>query len=76
MALTAEQKKKYIKLGAIGVAILIVLIAVISTYSPINSARGGALTRENAIAAQYHANTNELSTNIIIANVTSRIVER
>lgn len=76
MVLTADQRKKYIKWGVIGGVILLVLILILSIYGTINSARGGAITRENAIVAQYGDNKAELSKNILIINETLGIADR
>lgn len=76
MAITADQKKKYIRWGTIGGVLLILLITILSVYGTINSARGGAITRENAIVAQYGDNKAELSKNILIINETLGIADR
>lgn len=76
MVLTADQKKKYIKWGVIGGVLLILLITILSVYGTINSARAGAITRENAIVAQYGDNKAELSKNILIINETLGIADR
>lgn len=76
MALTAEQKKKYIKFGAIGAGLLLVFILALSAYGTINSARSGAISRENDIVAQYQDNKNELSKNILVINETLGIADR
>jgi len=76
MTITADQKKTYIKWGVIGAVILAVIITALSIYGTINNARGGAITRENAIVAQYNDNKNELSKNILIINETLGIADR
>lgn len=76
MAITADQKKTYIKWGVIGGVLLILLIGILTAYGTINSARGGAITRENAIVAQYGDNKAELSKNILIINETLGIADR
>lgn len=76
MDITADQKKKFIKWGVIGGALLILLIGILTAYGTINSARGGAITRENAIVAQYSDNKAELSKNILIINETLGIADR
>lgn len=76
MSITPEQRSKYIKFGSIGAIILALIIAVATVYGTINSARGGAITRENSIVAQYDDNRNELSKNILVINESLGIADR
>lgn len=76
MTLTEEQRKKYIKYGVIGGALILIVIIGLSFYGTVNSARGGAITRENAIVAQYGDNKAELAKNILVINETLGIADR
>jgi ABC-type Na+ efflux pump permease subunit len=73
MAALSPRTKKLIIFGGIAVALI---IALIIGYSTVNSARGGAIERENRIVAQYGDNKNELSRNILTINETLGIADR
>ncbi len=65
--------KKLIIFGGIAIALI---IAVAVAYGTINSARGGAIQRENRIVAQYQNNQNELAGYILSFNETLGIADR
>ncbi len=65
--------KKLIIFGGIA---LVLIIAAVSIYGTINSARGGAIQRENRIVAQYQDNQNELARYVLSFNETLGIADR
>lgn len=72
MSITSTQKK----LVGGGIALVVVLVMAISAYATINGARNGAITREQAIAAQYKDNQNELAAYVLSFNESLGIADR
>jgi hypothetical protein len=55
-------RARYIRWGIVGVIILAIIIAGLSTFGAINGIRNEGISKEQGLMAQYSSNKNELST--------------